>query len=166
MRIRWRAARREVAAAGDGQWMIVWGVRRRDGFSEFDDPRAHGYRMSHAYFGGQLVALCGYRPFRWRRARSVPLAAATESNPECRKCHISIALTSVTPSEPLLVTPGVLDGHPGIAPVALGPVSAVMNGMDAEAPKLSRKRRATPRTKRRKVLTGEPQLVTARVRAA
>jgi hypothetical protein len=81
---------------------ITWGVRRRPGFSEFDDPSVHHGLTQHAFVQGlDLRALCGYRPHPRSRGRSVRVAAATESNPACAECTAAIAVC--TTSQPSLV---------------------------------------------------------------
>jgi hypothetical protein len=78
---------------------VVWGVRRRSGFSEVDDPRAHDGLVQHAYLAGyDVLAVCGYRPLRRRQRRAAPLAAPTALNPECPDCLA--ATTSATPLAP------------------------------------------------------------------
>ena len=84
---------------------INWGVRRRPGFSEFDDPSAHIGLTQHAFlYGTDAQALCGYRPHPWTRGRSVRVAAATHSNPPCDSCRAAIAMSSA-----LVVVPVVPD---------------------------------------------------------
>jgi hypothetical protein len=71
---------------------VVWGVRRRRGYSPIDDPRAHAGRTQHAFpCGSDAKALCGYRSQgRLGRRFAVPLASATEYNPYCRRCLSAI----------------------------------------------------------------------------
>ena len=87
---------------------VMWGVRRREGFSEFDDPLAHRGRVKHAFvFGSETRAVCGYRPVRWGRS-VVPLAAPTEHNPACPDCLAAVTgATSRGPVRPMPIWPEV-----------------------------------------------------------
>jgi hypothetical protein len=72
---------------------VSWGVKRRPGFSEFDDPQAHATSTAHAFVSGNdALAICGYRPYRRRRHSSVTLAAPSEQNPECERCRSILPL--------------------------------------------------------------------------
>jgi hypothetical protein len=71
---------------------IVWGVRRKLGYSEIDDPSAHRGLIQHAFVAGRYeVALCGTRTYGWRKPKHIRLAVPTEDNPSCRKCSLAIA---------------------------------------------------------------------------
>ncbi len=72
---------------------ICWGVKRRTGFSEIDDPLAHRTARAHAYVAGNdRLALCGYRPYRWARKQPlVSLAVPTLDNPECLSCRAAMS---------------------------------------------------------------------------
>ena len=87
---------------------VMWGVRRRGGFSEFDDPLAHRGRVKHAFvFGSETRAVCGYRPVRWGRS-GVPLAAPTEHNPACQGCLAGVTgAIALGPTRPLTIWPEV-----------------------------------------------------------
>ena len=90
---------------------VHWGVRRRRGFSEFDDPAAHRGLTQHAFLVGyDRIALCGYRPVGRRDRTVVPLAAATPGgNPMCAACARAVrspeprarSLHVALPPEPL-----------------------------------------------------------------
>jgi len=73
---------------------LLWGVRRRRGFSDLYDPRAHDGLTQHAFIvGNDVRAVCGFRPYRWR-GQAVPLTAARDANPQCRKCLNVISMSS------------------------------------------------------------------------
>lgn len=74
---------------------ILWGVRRRAGYSEIDDPRAYSRREAHAFiFGSDAVALCGFRPRRsWHVGAPTSLAIPTELNPRCPRCILAIRVS-------------------------------------------------------------------------
>jgi hypothetical protein len=82
------AEMRARLAAGD----ILWGVARRDGCTDLDDPRAHAGLVQHAFpLGSDDRAVCGYRPPRRRSEFAaemrVELAApSAEYNPPCPSC--------------------------------------------------------------------------------
>jgi len=66
---------------------VVWGIRRQAGCGDLFDPSAQAGTTSHAFAAGRDdVAVCGFRPLRFRRRRAMPVAAATEYNPRCPKC--------------------------------------------------------------------------------
>ena len=78
--------------------LLLWGVRRRRGYSEIDDPWSHDGLDQHAFVvGNDTAALCGFRPFRWR-SPAVPLAIARDENPRCRRC-LAVIRTSVSTDE-------------------------------------------------------------------
>lgn len=86
-------------AAGE----IQWGVRRRAGYGQMDDPMAHRGRMQHAFLTGvDSLAICGYKPFRWRQRHAVPLAVPTTQNQHCHRCwsYISYPQASVILVDP------------------------------------------------------------------
>ena len=84
---------------------VIWGVRRKMGYDVVDDPWRHRGITQHAYYvGHDTIALCGYRPFRWRRSIRVPLAAATELNPACPSCLAAVAFVPIAvPRTPISV---------------------------------------------------------------
>ncbi len=70
---------------------VLWGVPRREGHSDTDDPLAHHGLVQHAFvMGNDARALCGFAPpKRSSRADRTPrpqLALPGQSNPPCRKC--------------------------------------------------------------------------------
>lgn len=71
---------------------IIWGVRRKYGYNEIDDPSAHRGLQQHAFVVGDYGrALCGTKAHGWRRPKHIRLALPTEENPACRKCSMAIA---------------------------------------------------------------------------
>ncbi|MEP7378034.1 MAG: hypothetical protein ABI725_00570 [Chloroflexota bacterium] len=99
------------------QWVspydVLWGVRRKMGY-DADDPWRHRGITQHAYYlGHDTMALCRYRPFRWRRSIPVPLAPPTELNPPCRTCLSAVAFVAIeVPGTPTMVTVPVWGGRP------------------------------------------------------
>jgi hypothetical protein len=82
---------------------VCWGIKRRPGFSEIDDPGAHRSTMAHAYVSGNdSLALCGYKPYPRGRQPHVSLALATGDNPECSSCREAMPFAL-----PLVVQPDV-----------------------------------------------------------
>lgn len=74
---------------------IVWGIRRKSGCGDLDDPRAQAGATAHAFAAGRdEIAVCGYRPMRWSRRRAMPLAAASEYNAQCTKCLARLPLVT------------------------------------------------------------------------
>ncbi len=71
---------------------ILWGVTRREGCLDLDDPKAHAGLVQHAFaLGNDERAVCGYRPPRRRSAFSKAMrveltAPSPEYNPPCGKC--------------------------------------------------------------------------------
>src|SRR5919106_4009902 len=71
---------------------IIWGVRRKYGYNEIDDPSVHRGLEQHAFVVGDYdAALCGAKSYGWRRPSHIRLALPTEENPSCRKCSMAIA---------------------------------------------------------------------------
>ena len=71
---------------------IIWGVRRKYGYSEIDDPSVHRGLEQHAFVVGDYgAALCGAKAYGWRKPKHIRLALPTEENPSCRKCCTAIA---------------------------------------------------------------------------
>src|SRR5687767_9553373 len=71
---------------------IIWGVRRKYGYNEIDDPSAHRGLEQHAFTVRDYgVALCGAKSYGLRKPRHIRLAVPTEQNPACRKCSMAIA---------------------------------------------------------------------------
>jgi len=116
---------------------VRWGVKRRTGFSEIDDPLAHGTAQAHAYVAGNdRLALCGYRPYR--RARQQPLvslALPTLDNPDCESCR------SATSSALSLVV------HPDVAGKV---VTTILEAIESPNPLLRLDEYAPIITQRRK----------------
>lgn len=70
---------------------VLWGVPRREGFSDTSDPLAHKGLTQHAFeFGIDERAICGFepprRPSRSYRDPRPQLALAGTDNPRCPKC--------------------------------------------------------------------------------
>lgn len=128
---------------------ISWGVRRRPGFSEFDDPSAHSGLIQHAFlYGTDAQALCGYRPHPWTRGRSVRVAAATHSNPPCASCRAAIAMSSALVVVPIVADPvrDVLEWPAASLAAADADADAAPAVAVATPVKRRRRARATPVT--------------------
>src|SRR5688572_8511526 len=70
---------------------VLWGVPRREGYSDTSDPLAHKGLTQHAFeFGIDERAICGFepprRPSRNYRDPRPQLALAGTDNPRCPKC--------------------------------------------------------------------------------
>ncbi len=79
---------------------ILWGVPRREGYSDTDDPLVHEGLVQHAFLLGEDdQALCGIRPpHRLSRADKTPrpqLALAGPANPRCPKCEAALAAGTI-----------------------------------------------------------------------
>ena len=84
--------RRSPASIPSSADQIIWGVRRKYGYNEIDDPSVHRGLEQHAFVVGDYgVALCGAKPYGMRRPTHIRLAVPTEENPSCRKCSMAIA---------------------------------------------------------------------------
>jgi hypothetical protein len=84
--------RRSTASIPSSADQIIWGVRRKYGYSEIDDPAVHSGLVQHAFVVGDYsVALCGAKPYGFRRPARIRLAVPTGENPACRKCSTAIA---------------------------------------------------------------------------
>ena len=74
---------------------FIWGVPRREGHSDTDDPGAHSGVLQHAFeFGRDDRAICGFEPPKrtsraYREARP-QLAVPGRDNPKCRKCELLV----------------------------------------------------------------------------
>ena len=92
---RFRRARENYDDASVTEFM--WGVPRREGHSDTDDPTAHTGVIQHAFeFGRDDRAICGFEPPK-RSTRAYPdarpqLAVPGRNNPRCRKCEVLVAL--------------------------------------------------------------------------
>jgi hypothetical protein len=80
---------------------IMWGVPRREGYSDTDDPLVHEGLVQHAFLMGEDdQALCGIRPpRRLSRADRTPraqLALAGPANPRCEKCEAVLAAGTIS----------------------------------------------------------------------
>ena len=95
-----RTFRRAAAAQSDEQEVVgrrqsgvLWGVARREGCTDLDDPSAHAGLAQHAFlFGCDDQALCGYRPPRRHceftdTVRAELAVPSPEYNPLCPKCR-------------------------------------------------------------------------------
>jgi hypothetical protein len=66
---------------------ILWGIRRQAGSGDLFDPASQAGIKAHAFaVGRDDIAVCGFRPLRLGRRRAMPIAAASEYNPQCSKC--------------------------------------------------------------------------------
>ena len=84
--------RTSIAPIPSSPDQIIWGVRRKYGYSEIDDPSAHRGLEQHAFVVGDYgVALCGAKVYGRRKPSHIRLALPTEENPACRKCSMAIA---------------------------------------------------------------------------
>ena len=83
---------RKTAPIPSSPDQIIWGVRRKYGYSEIDDPSVHSGLEQHAFVVGDYgAALCGAKAHGWRKPKHIRLALPTEENPLCRKCSMAIA---------------------------------------------------------------------------
>lgn len=85
---------------------ILWGVPRREGYSDTDDPLGHEGLVQHAFLmGNDERALCGFvPPRRLSRADKTPraqLALPGPANPRCRKCEDAVAESMPIPTSSL-----------------------------------------------------------------
>jgi len=75
---------------------VLWGVVRRDGLSDLDDPSAHAGLAQHAYpVNADEQAICGYRPPRRRTLfssgpRVELIAPSSVYNTPCKRCVAAI----------------------------------------------------------------------------
>ncbi len=80
---------------------VIWGVPRRAGLDEQDDPKAHGGLTQHAFeIGNDERAICGFEPpKRASSPTSKPRAQLavpnSRLNPRCPKCLKLIAVPAV-----------------------------------------------------------------------
>ena len=66
---------------------VLWGIRRQAGSGDMFDLASQAGVKAHAFaVGRDDIAVCGFRPLRFGRRRAMPVAAATEYNPQCTKC--------------------------------------------------------------------------------
>jgi hypothetical protein len=80
---------------------ILWGVPRREGYSDTDDPLVHEGLVQHAFLMGEDdQALCGLRPARRLsrvdRTPRAQLALAGPANPRCEKCEAVLAAGTIS----------------------------------------------------------------------
>ena len=84
--------RRATASIPSSPDEIVWGVRRKIGYSEIDDPSVHSGLTQHAFsLSDYGIALCGTKTYGQRRPEYIRLAVPTQENPVCRECSTAIA---------------------------------------------------------------------------
>jgi hypothetical protein len=75
---------------------VLWGVARRNGYFDIEDPSAHAGLTQHAFpFGRDEEAICGYRPPRrrdeWNPTPRPMLALPSDAyNPRCDRCQSRI----------------------------------------------------------------------------
>ena len=104
---------------------FIWGVPRREGHSDTDDPGAHSGVVQHAFeFGRDDRAICGFEPPKrtsraYREARP-QLAVPGRDNPKCRKCEL-LVVSRVRGDEavPVMDDAAGDDGDPTGAPAEL-----------------------------------------------
>jgi hypothetical protein len=77
---------------------VLWGVPRREGSSDTDDPLVHVGVVQHAFVLGQDDrALCGFKTPKYAttgdKTPRPRLALAGRDNPRCRKCTAAVALS-------------------------------------------------------------------------
>jgi hypothetical protein len=83
---------------------VLWGIRRQAGSGDLFDPASQAGSKAHAFaVGRDDVAVCGFKPLRFGRRRAMPLAAASEYNPQCTKClarlpEVTRSATEIWPS--------------------------------------------------------------------
>ena len=71
---------------------LIWGVPRRAGHDDLDDPKAHAGLAQHAFVpGNDERALCGFEPAKRASAPSAKprpqlATASPRLNPQCNKC--------------------------------------------------------------------------------
>ncbi|HEY7024115.1 MAG TPA: hypothetical protein VH371_04050 [Candidatus Limnocylindrales bacterium] len=79
---------------------VLWGIRRQAGNGDLFDPASQAGVKAHAFaVGRDDVAVCGFRPLRFRRRRAMPLAAASEYNPQCTMCLARLPEVTRTAAE-------------------------------------------------------------------
>ena len=89
---------------------VLWGVERRPGHFDLEDPKGHAGRIQHAFpMGRDEAAICGFRPALRRDFDGVrrPLLAAASAglNPRCGACAAQIAYAP----PPWIMTPPTTD---------------------------------------------------------
>src|SRR5436190_23078196 len=97
-----RPNKNAVEVASD---QVIWGVARREGASDRDDPLLHSGLMQHAFlFGVDDEAICGFRPPARvgfvGTAKMPQLAMPPRESPRCPKCA-GLLVSASTPSEAL-----------------------------------------------------------------
>jgi hypothetical protein len=96
----------------------MWGVPRREGHSDTDDPLAHAGLVQHAFLLGQDErALCGFAPpkrvSRTDMTARPQLALAGRDNPRCAKCTALVSATARAPQ-------GDAEDSPDVSPEPMG----------------------------------------------
>src|SRR5215212_1258311 len=108
-----RPAKRRTEARQWSEDELIWGVPRRPGYDDQDDPKGHAGLTQHAFEpGNDERAICGFEPpKRAGSATAKPRAQlampTARLNPRCVKCAALIA----TPDVPsLLPTLAAIEG--------------------------------------------------------
>jgi hypothetical protein len=134
-----RSTKGRVVARHWSENELIWGVPRRPGYDDQDDPKAHAGLTQHAFEpGNDETAICGFEP---PKRSSGPLAKprpqlampSARLNPRCPKCA-RLVLTPSVPVPPLAlaaidaVTPAVsaAPAQPP-SPARVGAASAAKN---------------------------------------
>ena len=98
-------ARGSAAPALWEEEQVIWGVPRRAGLDEQDDPKAHGGLTQHAFeIGNDDRAICGFEPPKrasgpTTKARAQLAMPNPRLNPRCPKC---LKLMVPAPSAPVI----------------------------------------------------------------
>lgn len=169
-----------------GPWSekdLIWGISRRAGYSDTDDPKTHTGVTQHAFELGQDArAICGYGPPQRRSLVGLEprpqLAVPGPDNPRCPKCSALIMRQAV--SETPAPRVGVLEAiaeeaaqYEAVAPTLPETTSdrPLQLGWDApppeyahEEPKTERaapQRRPRARLRRRSVRRGGTRTIAA-----
>ena len=95
---------------------FMWGVPRREGHSDTDDPTPHSGVMQHAFeFGRDDRAICGFEPpkrtSRVSRDARPQLAVPGRNNPKCRKCELLVASSVRSDGAVAVMDPAARDGQ-------------------------------------------------------
>lgn len=113
---------------------VLWGVARREGYSDTDDPTQHDAVVQHAFeFGTDKRAICGFEPPRRRsRVTATPhpqLAIPGPSNPRCPRCE---ALLGGTPGPAADVGMAETPGSSGQGPSGQAAEQTLPEGVVAD----------------------------------
>jgi hypothetical protein len=104
---------------------VLWGVVRREGLSDLDDPSAHAGLAQHAYpVDRDEEAVCGYRPPRRRNLFGseprVELAVASSLyNPACERCVAAVGVPGDAENDVMAAHETPVEAPPPLTPPAL-----------------------------------------------